>query len=111
MFVCTYVCPSNFASEARTAGPIGTGETSFDTPERRKDAGAGCGLIGCTWHVPRRTAQALAKKLLTGAAADPPNGRIRLKLSGMIANTGGPVRLGEGVSDDGGALFTLVRGT
>ena len=48
--VCMYVCPSIFASGARTAGWIGTGEYSFDAPERRKDDGNSFGPIGCTWR-------------------------------------------------------------
>ena len=61
--VCVYVCPSIFASGARTAGRIGTGEYSFDAPERRKDDGNSFELIGCTWYVPRAIAQTFAKKL------------------------------------------------
>ena len=63
MYVGMSVCPSIFASGARTAGPIGTGEYPFDAPERRKDDGNGLGPIGCTWHVPRAIAQTLVKKL------------------------------------------------
>ena len=35
MSVCMHVCSSIFASGARTAGRIGTGEYSFDPPKRR----------------------------------------------------------------------------
>ena len=49
------------ASEVRTAGPIGTGETPFDAPERRTDDGANFGAIDAAWHVPRAIAQILAK--------------------------------------------------
>ena len=48
-----YVCPSIFAPGAQTAGPIGTGEAPFDAPERRKDDGANCRVIGGTSLVPR----------------------------------------------------------
>ena len=34
--LCLYVCPSIFESGEKTAGPIGTGETPFDTPEGGK---------------------------------------------------------------------------
>ena len=37
LYVCLSVCPSIFASGAQTPGPIGTGEYSFDAPERRED--------------------------------------------------------------------------
>ena len=55
------VCPSILAPGARTAGPIGTGEGSFDVPERQKDDGANCGAIGATWHVARANVPTLAK--------------------------------------------------
>ena len=48
-----HVCPSILAPGARTAGPIGTGEGSFDAPERRKDDGDKNGVIGTLWHEPR----------------------------------------------------------
>ena len=55
------MCPRIFASGARTAGPIGTGKYWFDYLERRKDDGASCGPIGCTWQVPRAIFQKVAK--------------------------------------------------
>ena len=67
MFVCMSVCPSVFDSGAQTAGPIETGEYSFDALERRKDDGAGFGPIGCTWHVPLATLQEVAKNLVKTA--------------------------------------------
>ena len=53
MIACLSVCPSIFAPGARTVAPIGTGEDSFDAPERQKDDGGDCGVIGTTWHMPR----------------------------------------------------------
>ena len=69
MFVCVYVCMSvrlfkHFASGDRAAGQIGTGQYSFDAPEWRKDVENSFGPIGCTWHVPRATAQTLANSTL-----------------------------------------------
>ena len=63
MYVCMSVCSSIFASGARTAGRIGTGEYSFDATERQKDDGNIFIPIGCTWHVARAIAQTLAKKV------------------------------------------------
>ena len=70
MFVYMYVCSSIFASGARTAGPIGTGEYSFHVPERREDDGSQSEPIGCTWHVPSAIVQTLAKKWLTGFSSN-----------------------------------------
>ena len=60
MFVCACV-PKHFRPGARPAGPVGTCEYSFDAPERRKNDGASCIPIGCTWHVQRAIAQTLAE--------------------------------------------------
>ena len=79
--VCVYVCPSTFVSGAGTAGSIGTGEYSFDAPERQKDDGNGFRPIGCTWHVP-------CKKVVAKGAIQT-NGRIQMKLGGPIATMGG----------------------
>ena len=88
MSVCLSVCQSIFVSGPRTAGWIGTGEYSFDAPERWKDDGNNFGPIGCTWHVPRAIVQTLAKKIVAQGAGQA-NGRIRLKLGGLIATMGG----------------------
>ena len=55
-------------------------------------------LVPVDWlHVPRATCDRPNPcKKSVDRAAGPTNGRIRLKLSGPIANTGGPVRLGGG---------------
>ena len=45
--VCMY-CQSTFASGARTAGRMETGEYSIDGPARWKDDGISFGPIGCT---------------------------------------------------------------
>ena len=63
LYLCMYVCPRIFASGARTAGRIETGEYSCDGPKRRKDDGNSFGPFGSTWHVPNAIAQTLAKKL------------------------------------------------
>ena len=59
--VCVHVCPSIFASGARTAGRIRTGGYPFDAPERREDDEISFGPIGCTWDVPRVIVQTPAK--------------------------------------------------
>ena len=82
------VCPSIFAFGARTAVRIGTSEYSFDAPERWEDDGNGFGPIGCTRHVARAIAQILAKKKVARGAGQT-NGRIRLRLGGLIATMGG----------------------
>ena len=56
-----YVSPSILAPRARTGGPIGTGEASFDAPEHQKDVGDHGRVIGTTWHVPCGAARTLAK--------------------------------------------------
>ena len=66
VFVCMYVCPSIFASGARTVGRIGTGEYSLYANEKRKNDGNDFGPIGCTWHLPRAIAQILAKSFRQG---------------------------------------------
>ena len=49
VFVCLSVCPSILARGAPTAGQIGTGDTPFDAPERRKDDGNNDSVAGTTW--------------------------------------------------------------
>ena len=53
---CLCVYSSILVPGAGTGGRIGTGETPFNAPERRKDAGNNRGVIGATWHLPRATA-------------------------------------------------------
>ena len=66
VYVFMYVCPSIFASGARTAGLIGSGGYSFDARERRNDKGNSFGPIACTWHVPRRSRKPLEKSCSLG---------------------------------------------
>ena len=47
---------TGFVNSARTAGPIRTGDGSFDAPERRNDDGGGHVAPRATWHVPRAAA-------------------------------------------------------
>ena len=54
-------CPSILAPLAQRAVTIGTGQAQFDAAEQRKDGGKNHGVIDTTWHVPRATAQTLAK--------------------------------------------------
>ena len=61
MFVYMYISSSIFTSGTRTAGPIGTGECSFDVPEPRGNDGSRSKPIGWTWHVPGAIAQTLEK--------------------------------------------------
>ena len=46
--VSQYVCSSIFVNNARTAGPIGTGEAPIDAPIHRNADGANPGSIGGT---------------------------------------------------------------
>ena len=55
-----FVCPSIIGMGARTAGPNGTGEASFDAPERRKDYDDSFTVTSVMWHVPRAISQTLA---------------------------------------------------
>ena len=57
-----FVCPRIFVNNARTAGPIVTGEAPFDSPIRRNDDGADLGSISSRWHVARAAPSRLAKK-------------------------------------------------
>ena len=57
-----FVCPRTFVNNARTAGPIVTGEAPFDSPMRRNDDGADLGSISSRWHVARAAPSRLAKK-------------------------------------------------
>ena len=47
---------TGFVNSAGTAGPIRTGDGSFDAPERRNDDGGGHVAPRGTWHVPRAAA-------------------------------------------------------
>ena len=47
---------TGFVNSAGTAGPIRTGDGSFDAPERRNDDGGGHVAPRATWHVPRAAA-------------------------------------------------------
>ena len=47
---------TGFVNSAGTAGPIRTGDGSFDAPERRDDDGGGHVAPRATWHVPRAAA-------------------------------------------------------
>ena len=47
---------TGFVNSAGTAGPIRTGDGSFDAPERRNDEGGGHVAPRATWHVPRAAA-------------------------------------------------------
>ena len=70
------MCSAIFASVARTAFPIGTGESPFDAPERQTDNGAVFGAIGATWHVPQAIAQTLAKINRKRQQAKPMDGYV-----------------------------------
>ena len=87
VFVCVSVslcvCSSILAPGARTAGPIGTGEELFDATEQRKDDGANHGAISGTCQ------RANPCKKYVDRDAGLTNGRIRLKLCGLIATMGG----------------------
>ena len=78
------LCPSTFASGARTTDRTLTGEYSFDVPERRKDSGNGFGAIVFTWHVSLPITQTLAKKSVAKRAVQTIE-RSQLKLVGPIA--------------------------
>ena len=74
IYICMYAYSSNSAPGSRTGDAIRTGKHFFDAPERRKDDGANCGLISCTWHVPRAIMQTLAKNLKSRVQAKPMDG-------------------------------------
>ena len=86
--VRTCDCASPFRI-SRTAGPIGTGEASFDAPERRKDDGAKCGAIGATCQHANPCKNLLSR--LLGLTKGP----IGLKLCGTMATIGGQNPLGK----------------
>ena len=83
------VCPSIWAPGAKTAGPIGTGETPFDALERWKDAGANRKAIGATWQC------ANPWKKVVDRVAGQINGQIGLKLCGPMAAIGGQSSFGK----------------
>ena len=63
---------TGFVNSAVTAGPIRTGDGSFDAPERRNDDGGGHVVPRATWNVPRAAAWTLRKMLCQGCS---PNGK------------------------------------
>ena len=86
LYVCMCVCPSIFDSGAQTAGRIGKGEYSFDAPEQWKHDGNA--FRTARLHVARVTCdRANPCKKVVAKGARQTNGRIQLKLGGLIATT------------------------
>ena len=86
LYVCMSVCPSIFDSGAQAAGRIGKGEYSFDAPEQWKHDGNA--FRTARLHVARVTCdRANPCKKVVAKGARQTNGRIQLKLGGLIATT------------------------
>ena len=76
---------TGFVNSAGTAGPIRTGDGSFDAPERPNDDSGGHVAPRATWHVPRARRVNLSKNVVSGLqpkreVAGSPNFQVRSAL-------------------------------